>query len=267
MADERTEDRNEPTDMTASARIVRALEDDILNERLKPGMRLDEQVMAERFEVSRTPVREALRYLASAGLVELRRNHGAVVKALTITELIEMFQVMAELEGLCARLAARRMSQDERADMHRAHKDCAALCDTDDPDGFFAANNVLHEVIYRGSHNNFLEAETRNLRNRVNPYRRLITFRPHRMQNSVAEHEAVVNAIEEGDDEKAHQLMREHVNLLAESAADVIMMLDLNKSGPRSNTGKQETGSREIVANTQRQRAAPRGGRGTGRAD
>lgn len=214
--------------MTASARIVRALEDDILNERLKPGMRLDEQAMAQRFKVSRTPVREALRYLASAGLVEVRRNHGAVVKALTITELVEMFQVMAELEGLCARLSARRMTKGERKDMRRAHEDCAARCEADNPDGFFEANNVLHEIIYQGAHNRFLEAETRSLRNRVNPYRRLITFQPHRMRDSISEHEAVVDAIEAGDDEKAHQLMREHVNLLAESAADVIIMFDLN---------------------------------------
>lgn len=224
-------DTPETAGMTASARVVRGLEDDILNERLRPGMRLDEQAMAQRFNVSRTPVREALRYLASAGLVELRRNHGAVVKALTITELIEMFQVMAELEGLSARLSARRMTKDERAEMHRAHEECAARYEADDPDGFFEANNVLHEIIYRGAHNGFLERETRNLRNRVNPYRRLITFRPHRMRNSVTEHRAVVDAIEAGDDENAHQLMREHVNLLGESAADVIIMLDLNVDG------------------------------------
>ena len=237
---------NEVPEMTASARIVRALEDDILNERLKPGMRLDEQAMAQRFEVSRTPVREALRYLASAGLVELRRNHGAVVKALTITELIEMFQVMAELEGLCARLSARRMTEDERAEMYRAHEDCAARYEADDPDGFFEANNVLHEIIYRGAHNRFLERETRNLRNRVNPYRRLITFRPHRMRDSVGEHQAVIDAIAANEDEKAHQLMREHVNLLAESAADVILMLDLNTDGLSASREKPARGDSEV---------------------
>lgn len=239
-------DTNELTGMTASARIVRALEDDILNERLKPGMRLDEQALAQRFEVSRTPVREALRYLASAGLVQLRRNHGAVVRALTITELIEMFQVMAELEGLCARLAARRMTEEERSEMRRAHEDCAARYEADDPDGFFEANNVLHEIIYRGSHNRFLERETRNLRNRVNPYRRLITFRPHRMRDSVTEHQAVVDAIVVNDDEKAHQLMREHVNLLAESAADVILMLDLSADSLGASQERSTRGGGEV---------------------
>ena len=87
--------------------LVRLLEDDILNSILKPGDRLDEQSLARRFEVSRTPVREALRHLASSGLIEIRKNQGATVKRLTTAELIEMFQVMAEYEGLSARLSAR----------------------------------------------------------------------------------------------------------------------------------------------------------------
>lgn len=212
--------------MTASARIVRALEDDILNERLKPGMRLDEQAMAQRFKVSRTPVREALRYLASAGLVELRRNHGAVVKALTITDLIEMFQVMAELEGLSARLSARRMSPQELDEMRKHNDECAALAKAGDHEAFFIANNLFHEVIFRGSHNKFLQVESRKLRNRVNVYRRHITFQPRRMQRTVVEHGRIIDAIQTGDEEAADRLMREHVDLLAGSATDVLLALE-----------------------------------------
>jgi DNA-binding GntR family transcriptional regulator len=213
--------------LTATDRVARALEEDILTGRLKPGVRLDEQALAKRFEVSRTPVREALRYLDSAGLIELRRNHGAIVRALTITELIEMFQVMAELEGLCARLSARRMNSGERSGMLRAHEICTVRARDNDHEGFFEANNALHEIIYTGSHSSFLQKETRNLRNRVNPYRRLITFQPKRMEDSVDEHQAVVDAIQQGEGETAHRLMRDHVNLLGESAADVITALNL----------------------------------------
>jgi DNA-binding GntR family transcriptional regulator len=212
--------------LSASMRVVRALEEDILQGRLKPGLRLDEQELARRFAVSRTPVREALRHLDSAGLIELRRNLGAVVRALTIRELIEMFQVMAELEGLCARLAARRMSGAERLAMRRAHTLCTARFAAGDHEGFFAANNVLHDAIAEGAHNGFLRDEARGLRNRVNPYRRLITFQPRRMADSVDEHQAVVEAIESGDGETAHRLMRAHVNLLGESAADMVSALD-----------------------------------------
>ena len=213
--------------MTASAKVARALEEDILNGQLKPGVRLDEQVLAKRFNVSRTPVREAFRNLESAGLIEVRLNHGAVVKELTIKELIEMFQVMAELEGLCARLSARRMNAAQKLEMNQAHTLCMTSAEADDHDGFFAANTLFHEAIYQGSHNSFLQGETCNLRNRVNPYRRVITFQPRRMEDSVAEHKAVLEAIEQGDADAADRFMREHVNLLAESASDVITALDL----------------------------------------
>lgn len=220
------------TPPTRSEEVLRRLEQAIFQGRLAPGTHLDEQELAQRFAVSRTPVREALRHLASSGLVELRRHHGAVVKTLTIAELVEMFQVMAELEGLCARLAARRMTPDERAALRAGHERCLALVAGGDREGFFAANNALHEIIYAGSHNGFLATETRELRNRVNPYRYAITFQPRRMHNSNVEHEAVIRAIETHDAEEAHRLMREHVNLLGESAADVLAVLRLDAGGP-----------------------------------
>jgi DNA-binding GntR family transcriptional regulator len=217
----------EETRMTASSKVSRALEKDILNGRLKPGVRLDEKFLANRFKVSRTPVREAFRNLESAGLIEVRLNHGAVVKELTITELIEMFQVMAELEGLCARLSARRITAEKIQELREAHELCVASAEAGDHEGFFAANNIFHEAIYLGSHNSFLQGETRSLRNRVNPYRRVITFQPRRMVNSIVEHQSVFNAIKQGDADAADRFMREHVNLLAESASDVITALDL----------------------------------------
>lgn len=208
----------------SSDSLIRILESDILDSRLKPGDRLDEQSLARRFEVSRTPVREALRHLASSGLVEIRKNQGAAVRRLTTTELIEMFQVMAEYEGLSARLSARRMSMEEVEEMRRRHKECTALAEGRDYEGFFAANNLFHEAIFLGSKNEFLHAEARKLRNRVNVYRRHITG-PRLMHKSVEEHAGIVAAIEAGDEEGAHRLMRDHVDLLAGSAADVVIAL------------------------------------------
>lgn len=211
---------------SSAVNLVRCLEDDILNSVLKPGDRLDEQALARRFEVSRTPVREALRHLASSGLVEIRKNQGATVRRLTTSELIEMFQVMAELEGLAARLCARRMSVAECAEMRQRNEECRQMAENNDAEGFFAANQVFHEVIFQASRNAFLQTESRKLRNRVNVYRRHITTQPRRMQKSVAEHSRIVEAIETGDEEKAHQLMREHVDLLAGTAADVLLALE-----------------------------------------
>ncbi len=97
--------------MTLAEHLRQKLEEAIAAGRLEPGSRLDEQEIAQRFGVSRTPVREAFRLMAANNLVELRGRQGATVRVIKAETLIEMFQVMAELEGLCARLAARRVSQ------------------------------------------------------------------------------------------------------------------------------------------------------------
>src|SRR3546814_11032117 len=85
---------------------------------------LDESKLAQHFGVSRTPVREALRELAAADLVVLRPRQGAVVATVTVTQLLHMFEVMAELESFCARLAARRMTAEERRHLTEVHDAC-----------------------------------------------------------------------------------------------------------------------------------------------
>ncbi|MEW9805041.1 GntR family transcriptional regulator [Mesorhizobium marinum] len=206
--------------------LIQLLEDDILNAVLRPGERLDEQSLARRFEVSRTPIREALRHLASSGLVEIKKNQGATVRRLTTGELIEMFQVMAEYEGLSARLSARRMNKDDVAEMRKRHEECALMAEGEDYGGFYQANNVFHDTIFRGSRNVYLQVESRKLRNRLNVYRRHITT-PRSMAKSTYEHGRIVEAIAGGDAVLAHDLMREHVDLLAGAAADVLLALEV----------------------------------------
>jgi DNA-binding GntR family transcriptional regulator len=157
--------------------------------------------------------------------VDIRKNQGATVRRLTTAELIEMFQVMAEYEGLAARLSARRMTRDEIAGMRKWHKECGTMAKAEDYDGFYAANNAFHDTIFRGSRNMFLQLESRKLRNRLNVYRRHITT-PRKMAVSVIEHGRVVDAIVAGEEDAAHRLMREHVDLLAGSAADVLLALE-----------------------------------------
>jgi DNA-binding GntR family transcriptional regulator len=214
-----------PRKLSRSEDLVRQLEDDILSGKLPPGVRLDEQELAVRFKVSRTPVREALWHLASSGLIQMRRHHGAIVKQHTITELIEMFQVMAELEGLAARLAARRITSEELAQLRQAHDRCRDRIEQNDHEGFFKANNEFHDLIFSAARSQFLIEEAHSLRRRVNPYRHYITYQPGRMQKSVEQHDAIVRAIESSNSEEAHTVMRTHVNMLAEEASDFITTL------------------------------------------
>ena len=136
--------RGDKKDSQRRAEGVRCrLETEIFSGALTPGERLDEMGLARRFGVSRTPVREALLQLSSAGLIEMRPRQGAVVAAITVQQLLQMFEVMAEMEALCARYAARRMGPDERQALERgAHKACIAGSDRDPsdttrPTGFF----------------------------------------------------------------------------------------------------------------------------------
>lgn len=211
---------------TSSTNLIRALEDDILNGVLKPGDRLDEQALARRFDVSRTPVREALRHLASSGLVEIRRNQGALVRSLTTSELVEMFQVMAELQGLSARLCARRMSRTEIKALRHLNEACEKYAEADEHELFFHANTDFHQCIEDGARNSFLAEENIKIGKRLRAYRWHMSFQPRRMINSVQEHYRIVEAIEQGDEEASHKLMRTHVDLLAGSATDVLIALE-----------------------------------------
>lgn len=210
---------------TRTERLRAAIEEEIFLGRLKPGERLDEQALAARFDTSRTPVREALRHLVAAGLVQTQPKRGTVVASLNIADLVEMFQVMAELEGLCARLAARRMSREDVERLRAVHTASSKLVAANDPDGFYEVNLELHELIYHGSQNRFLMQETRDIRRRVAFYRRYITYLPGRMAGSIDEHEAIIEAIAAGDGERAHRLMRDHVNLLGDAFSDFISSL------------------------------------------
>jgi DNA-binding GntR family transcriptional regulator len=97
------------------------LADEIVRGVLKPGVALDETELARRFEVSRTPVREAIRQLAASGLVESQAHRGAVVARRSEERLIGMFEAMAELEAMCAGFAAERMTGAERHALEAVH--------------------------------------------------------------------------------------------------------------------------------------------------
>jgi DNA-binding GntR family transcriptional regulator len=208
--------------MTLAESLREKLEGAIAAGHLTPGSRLDEQEIAQRFGVSRTPVREAFRLMAANNLVELRGRQGATVRSIKAQALIEMFQVMAELEGLCARLAARRVSQSWREEISEIHQRLVAAGKTADIDEFYNINQEFHEAIYEASRNAYLAEQTRKLRNQVAAYRRRVTHMPNRITDTIREHEAVMQAILAHDPERAHSTMRDHVNLLGDNLLDFL---------------------------------------------
>src|SRR6478609_7309773 len=145
---------------TRSEKLREAIEENIATGAFPPGMHLDETELAHKFGVSRTPLREALIQLSSTGIVALRPRRGAVVEEVTPQRLLEIFEVMAELEALCGRLAARRMSDADHAVLLQAHKACEAACRSNDSDAYYHQNELFHLAIYAGSHSGFLIEQT-----------------------------------------------------------------------------------------------------------
>jgi len=196
---------------TIAEQIYEHLVDQIIAGEIKPGQRVEEQAVATQFGVSRTPVRDALRQLAGTGLVEFRPNRGVTVVDLKFDELGEMFEALGELEALCAKMSAERMTQLERTALAKLHAEAASAVATADETRYGELNNRLHQMIYQGAHNDSITGITENFRRRIMPFRSFAGTVKHRMEASNAEHEGLVSAILKGDPEQAYEAMRSHV--------------------------------------------------------
>jgi DNA-binding GntR family transcriptional regulator len=171
-----------------SERLGELIEERIVTGPYPPGTRLDEQELASTFGVSRTPVREALIQLASIGLIEIRPRRGATVPEIGADRVCEMFEVMAELEVMCGRLAARRITASEQLALQEAHRACEAARDANTPDVYYQLNEVFHQRIYEASHNSFLVEQATALHRRLRPYRRLQSKRSSRATATWLQH-------------------------------------------------------------------------------
>jgi DNA-binding GntR family transcriptional regulator len=200
--------------ITRAEELRLQLADEIVRGVLPPGAPLDETDIARRFKVSRTPVREALRQLAASGLIETRAHRGAVVAQPSIERLTGMFEAMAELEALCAGLAAERMPPVERHKLEAVHEELRVLSHAGNPDRFHEVNERFHNTIYGGSQNAYIAEMTLATRVRVQPFRRAQFRNLGRLAKSHAEHDRVVVAIMRGDRAGAAGAMRAHIELV-----------------------------------------------------
>jgi DNA-binding GntR family transcriptional regulator len=209
-------------DSSLAADIARRLEEEILRGRTRPGARLDERELSERYKVSRTPVREALQRLSASGLVVARGRQGLQVAQMSVADLLDALSVVAELEALACVQAARRISEAQRAMLRKAYEACGEAAQRGDADAFYDANIDFHDLIAAASHNRVLQDELRRLSLKTAPYRRTITFQPGRMASSQLEHDAVLDAIVNNDAVDAGNRMRRHVSMLSEGIADFL---------------------------------------------
>lgn len=214
------------TELPLSIQISKKLEDDIIYGFFQPGTKLDEQELCERYGASRTPIREALKLLAAEGLVEIRPRRGAIIPAINSRTLCEMFEVMAELEAMCGRLAARRIQPEEKLELKKLHQICQDYLNQNDSENYYEANRLFHFAIYQASHNAFLIEQACALHKRLHPYRRLQLRVNHRMNQSFSEHNDILEAIFSGHEQEAEALLKAHVVIQGEKFTDFIASLD-----------------------------------------
>jgi DNA-binding GntR family transcriptional regulator len=207
---------------TRTQQLCDTLEREILLGTLAPGARLDEYDLAERYGVSRTPVREALRLLAASGLVEIRSNQGASVSRISLDRLLKMFEVLAEMEALCARLAARRVNAEMLRKISDAQLQMVQAADRQETEAFYELNRHFHEGIYAAAQNEYLAEQVIALRKRTEPYRRRATYLPGRIAVTLAEHNAIFDAISANQPDVAHALMRNHIIPLGPAFSDLL---------------------------------------------
>lgn len=197
---------------TLAAAIRQKLMEDIIAARISPGVRLDENELAERYNVSRTPIREALRLLAASGVVELRPRRGIVIAGISPETFRNILEVVADMEASAARYAAERMTKEERQRLRDVHHQLAAIVQREDAASFDVQNQVLHRLIREGSHNAILLESIEQMRIRTLPYTRVQFMRNRsRMAISHSQHEVFVEAVITGLPEVAYQTMRFHV--------------------------------------------------------
>jgi len=213
----------EPMLASQPDRIRAALLHDIEQGLLLPGTALDEKQLADRFGVSRTPVREALLLLAAQSLVRIVPRSGIHVHAPEPSELVSMLEALSELEAVVVRLCTLRMSHQQRQAVDglcQTTHDAAAQADRH---AYEAANEKFHEALYQGCGNEIVVDQVRQLRLRLTAFRRRIRDQPGRLQSSAAEHREIIDGLLANNVDRAAQAMREHISAKGRAFADLLL--------------------------------------------
>jgi DNA-binding GntR family transcriptional regulator len=231
---------------TIASRIQQTLAEEIIKGELAPGQKLDEKALAERFSISRTPIREALKELAARGLIDVAPRRGCVVARIGVQRLADMLEAECELEAHCARLASQRMTGLDRGGLQELFQRSEGYAARGDHEAYLEYNMRLHDFICNGVHNDTLSDLVRNLRARLAPFRRTQPSEiSDRLQRSHAEHELIVRAIVRGDGEMAYEAMRNHNGRLSTGVLLLMKQKDAQsaRSSPVAATRAGETGT------------------------
>ena len=213
--------------MTRTAdKLISDIRNEVSSGILKPGDQLEVTALAERFGVSRTPIREAIRTLVESGVLETRPRKGSFVRVLSAKQLLDLFQVAAELEGMACRLAALSLTKENVEAIERGLAKCTQAAEVQNNAEYAMANLDFHTAIHNASGNDWLIEQLRQLQINLNSYRTMPYEIRGRLKKSTDEHKIICDAILSGDGEHACNLMRDHMMLQGKRLPSIIATLE-----------------------------------------
>lgn len=247
---------SQPTERKLSAaETVRVeLEREINDGILVPGDSLDEEAIAARFGVSRTPVREALLHLSVLGVVTIAPRAGIYVSRLSMPELLALVEMLAELEASCAKLATRRIGPEEASALRQVHQESLAFEESGDAAGYARCNAQFHEILYQACRNVPLANEIARIRSRTRVYRQSVFQNQLRIRRSREDHARIVEAVLAGDASAAADATLEHIAGGLRDLTDMIshvptrlLAVDADYPGRHSREQERETALRALA--------------------
>lgn len=203
--------------------VTEALREMIVSGELALGQKIPERELCEAYGVSRTPLREALKVLATDGLVTLEPNRGAWVSQITIEDLDEVFPVLGALEALAGDLACRNARDAEIEDIRKLHEEMLKRYEARDLDRYFTINRRIHEAILVAARNETLVTHYSSLAARVTRSRYIASMTAERWQRAVEEHEEIMRALEARDGPRLAAILRAHLENKRATVRDWLM--------------------------------------------
>jgi DNA-binding GntR family transcriptional regulator len=191
--------------------VVEHLQNLIIEGVLEPGSKLNEREVCERLGISRTPLREAMKVLASEGLIEIIPNRGAFVSKMNETEIWETFELMSGLEALSGELAAERISPAEIADIKALHYAMLVCRTQNDLSGYYSRNQAIHDKINEAARNSVLRQVYLSVNRRLSALRFKSNFQEAKWDRAVKEHSEMIEALEAHDGKRLAAILRQHL--------------------------------------------------------
>jgi DNA-binding GntR family transcriptional regulator len=245
------------------AAVVAQLRDMITEGVLAPGERLNERVLCEQLGISRTPLREAFKVLATEGLIVLLPNRGAQVAKMSRDEIVHTFQVMGALEGLSGELACANITEDELAQIRELQRQMAACHRKRDLPGYYRLNRAIHERINEAARNPVLTQVYRTVNARLHALRFRSNFDRKKWDAALAEHEQMLEALAARDGERMRRLLVEH--LAHKCAAAVLALMESERAAAADGQARARRGNGAAARSTATQRLGARRKAGAGR--